>query len=867
MNQSRFTYFFVLITVLFTIQQCDFADREDDLSHVEFVIQPAPIEISWELISNFEDDNQFSAELTLHNTSDELFPGSGWTLYLNSIRPLVDETFLPELNATHINGDFFKLEPTEEFEPIEPGESRVIEYHGMFHSIKFTDAPQGFYFVFDGEDGTVVQNVENVEVFSFTRDEQVNRSPDDQVEVPTPESVFGDNRELSMLDVGQVGKVIPTPRSVQQREEQFTIADGIEIYYHEFFFDEADYLENLLATYNIRANSQLLDQDGSGAGIVLNLETENLDNEEAYILDVAPGRIEILANDNSGIFYGIQSLRALIDNRDGDGTEIGTVRIEDSPAFPYRGMHLDVSRNFQPVDDIKRLLDVMAMYKLNRFHFHLTDDEGWRLAIDPLPELVEVGGRRGHTETESDYLIPSYGSGPDPTPGRSFGSGWYSRSEYIDLLRYATERHIEVIPEIDVPGHARAAIVAMKARSERLHDAGDPEAADFYRLDEEGDDSEYYSIQNFTDNVINVCQESTYRFMEVVIDEIVDMHREAGAPLTTIHMGGDEVPHGVWENSPVCSQLMEDQEIENVRDLQIYFFDRLQTKLQDHNLKMAGWEEVVFREFEDGSRQPHPEFVGTTIPNVWSNIWGSGTEDYAYALANMGYEVVMSHASNFYFDFAYNKHWQEPGFYWAAMFDTKEPYSFIPFDLYKNAITDNYGNPIPDGHFDDAVQLRSDARENIIGLQGQLWSETVNRQGAMDYMIFPRLLGLAERAWMGDADWSEHEDSGRMWIERDIAWNEFANRIGRFELKRLDNIFGEQINYRIPPPGAVVEDGILRANSSFPGLKIRFETDGSTPTETSPLYEGPVELGDVGTVTLAVFNSIGRSSRVITIEL
>ncbi len=843
------------------------AERETDPPLLEFVIQSAPVDITWELVSNFEDDNQFSAELTLNNTSDEVFPAEGWVLYLNSIRPLVEDSFLPGLKATHINGDFFKLEPTEEFEPIEPGESRLIEYHGRFHSIKFTDAPQGFYFVFDDGDEKIVQTVENVEILPFKRDEQVNRTPDDLIEVLTPESIFNDNSALTALDINQIGKIIPTPRSVQQGDEIFTITDGIDIYYHEQFFTEASYLENLLGAYNIRASSQLLDHEWGGAGIVLNLEMESIDNDEAYILDVSPGAIEILANDNKGIFYGIQSLRALIDNRDGDELEIGTVRIEDEPAFPYRGMHLDVSRNFQSADDVKRLLDVMAMYKLNRFHFHLTDDEGWRLAIEPLPELVEVGGRRGHTTDESDYLIPSYGSGPDPTTGRSFGSGWYSRSEYINLLQYAHERHIEVIPEIDVPGHARAAIVAMKARSERLHDAGDPEAADFFRLDEEGDESEYLSIQSFNDNVINVCQESTYRFMEVVIDEIVDMHRAAGVPLTTIHMGGDEVPHGVWEKSPACSQLMEDEGIENVRDLQIYFFDRIQTKLQERNLMMAGWEEVAFREFEDDSRQPHPEFAGSTIPHVWSNIWGTGTEDYAYTLANMGYEVVMSHASNFYFDFAYDKYWKEPGFYWAAMFNTKEPYSFIPFNLYKNAVKDNYGNPIPEDHFDDAVQLLPEARENILGLQGQLWTETVNREGAMDYMIFPRLLGLAERAWMGDADLSEHDNRDQMWEERDAAWKEFANRIGWFELKRLDRIYGDRINYRIPPPGAVVENGVLTANTGFPGLEIRYEIDGNEPTEASELYDGPVELGDAEKVSLAVFNSLGRSGRIITIEL
>ena len=865
MMTRNFASIIFLFLLFFVLLSCDPADTEPDYLMHDFTIQTSPIEIAWELNSNFEEDSQFSAFLTLYNSSDETFPAEGWALYLNSIRPLVPESFLPEMTATLINGDFFKLEPTDEFMPIEPGEERVIEYKGQFFSIKKTDAPQGFYFVFD--DGTTIETVDQVEVLPFTREEQINRSPEDLIEVPTPESVYQTNSVLSLLDLQNVSKITPTPRSVQPGDEMFTLTDGIEIHYHEYFANEANYLADLLsAGYNIQARTHLLIQDREEAGILLNLDVDSLESDESYMLDISSGLIEIKANDSRGIFYGIQSLRALIDNHPAGDPVIETVRIEDEPAFPYRGMHLDVSRNFQSIDDVKRLLDVMAMYKLNRFHFHLTDDEGWRLAIDPLPELVEVGGRRGHTENESGYLIPSYGSGPDPTAGRSFGSGWYTRAEYIDILQFAAERHIEVIPEIDVPGHARAAIVAMKARAERLHEAGDPDAAEFYRLDEEADQSEYRSIQNFNDNVINVCQESTYRFMEVVIDEIVDMHRVAGAPLSTIHVGGDEVPHGVWEESPACRQLMDEEGIENVRDLQIYFFDRLQAKLEERNLLMAGWEEVVFREGEDGSKTPHPEFVGSTIPHVWSNIWGSGTEDYAYTLANMGYKVIMSHASNFYFDFAYNKHWEEPGFYWAAMFNTKEPYSFIPFNLYRNAVQDNYGNPISEDYFDDAVQLRVDARENILGLQGQLWTETVNREGRMHYMIFPRLLGLAERAWVGDADWSEVSGREAMWSARDEAWNEFANRLGRFELKRLDYYYPD-IQYRIPPPGAVIEDGRLLANTDFPGLEIRYELDGGTPSEDSPVYAGPVDLNGAETVKLATFNSIGRSSRVVTLEV
>jgi hexosaminidase len=853
---------FILVLTPF-LNSCDSTEEEAAFSGRELMITTSPIEIDWQLISNFEPDNKFSAIITFRNTGSDPFEPQGWVLYFNSIRPLDLDSFSPWFNATHINGDFFKLEPTEDFEAIASGEEWVFPYKGMFHAIKFTDAPQGFYFVYD--DGSI-ENVETINIAPFTTVEQINRSEADRLPVPDAEFTFNRNEIFSLLNPENVGRIIPTPRNITEGEGFFHLQDGVDIYFNVQFLNEADFLSSrLLDQFEIRASTHLQSGDESGAGIYLNLEPAVESGSEGYRLVISSDEIRITSADAAGIFYGIQSLLALISNRDADELLIPALVIEDSPAFVYRGMHLDVSRNFLSIDDVKLLLDLMATYKLNKFHFHLTDDEGWRLEIDALPELTMVGGRRGHTEHEKNYLIPAYGSGPDPTPGNSFGSGWYTRAQYIEILQYANERHIEVIPEIDVPGHARAAIVAMKSREERLKTAGDHAGANYYRLDEEGDMSDYRSIQNFDDNVINVCQESTYRFMEVVIDEIVEMHILAGAPLQSVHVGGDEVPQGVWEQSPACRKLMEEEGIENVRDLQVYFFDRLLAKLQDRSLSMAGWEEVVFREDPDtGEHIPNPRFAGPVHPHVWSNIWGSGTEHYAYTLANMGYKVIMSHASNFYFDFAYNKHWEEPGFYWASMFDTIEPYSFIPFNLYRNAVRDNFGNPIPENQYENETILSVQGRENILGLQGQLWTETVNRPAAMEYMVMPRLLGLAERAWVGDADWSEIQNRDRMWTQRDIAWNEFANRIGQFEFKRLDDLY-PGLNYRLPAPGAVIQNGQLHANTLYPGLEIRYLTDSDTVLPDSPIYTGPVDLNGSSSVSLATFNSLGRSSRIVTI--
>lgn len=863
--QLHYAILIPILTLTPFFTSCDVQDREISVNGNELMISVSAIEIDWELISNFEPDNKFSANITLNNTGSAAFEPSGWALYFNSIRPIDLDSFSPWFNATHINGDFFKIEPTGEFQPIAPGEERVIPYKAMFHAIKFSDAPQGFYFVFD--DGRI-ETVEAVNIAPFITDEQVNRSQTDNVPVADAEFTFNRNEKLSLLNPDNVGRVIPTPVRITPGDGVFQLQQGVNIYYNVLFANEADFLATrLLGQFRIPSSLVMQAEDSDGAGIYLNLEPEADFSSEEYRLVITPDEITIHSSSAAGIFYGIQSLLALISNRDGGEFLLPVMTIEDSPAFAYRGMHLDVSRNFLSVDDVKLLLDIMATYKLNKFHFHLTDDEGWRLEIQALPELTAIGGRRGHTEREEYYLIPSYGSGPDPTPGSSFGSGWYTRGEYMEILQYANDRHIEVIPEIDVPGHARAAIVAMKARAERLKAAGDDAGANYYRLDEEGDHSVYRSIQNFNDNVINVCQESTYRFMELVIDELVAMHMLAGAPLNSIHVGGDEVPHGVWEQSPACQRLMEEEGIENVRDLQVYFFSRLLTKLQDRGLDMAGWEEVVFREDpETGEHIPNPQFAGPVIPHVWSNIWGAGTEHYAYTLANMGYRVIMSHASNFYFDLAYDKHWKEPGFYWASMFDTLEPYSFIPSNLYRNAVRDNFGNPIPENQYENETILSTHGRENILGLQGQLWTETVNRPHAMEYMIMPRLLGLAERAWVGDADWSQIQSSDEMWNQRDIAWNEFANRIGQFEFRRLDDLY-PGLNYRLPPPGGVIQNGRFYANTFYPGLEIRYEFHSDQVTTDSQLYSGPVELNGSTAVSFAVFNSLGRSSRIVTLSI
>ncbi|MEL7832668.1 family 20 glycosylhydrolase [Fodinibius sp. Rm-B-1B1-1] len=858
----KFRLFYCLIAISVIIVGNCFAQSAPDSTEKITVL--SKVSVTWKVETNFLDDGaRYRALLTFKNNGDEPLPNAGWTFYFNYLGVIDKETVPSEVDISLINGDFYKLEPTDHFNGISPGEEFTIPFEAPGSKIKEGDAPAGLYFVDHASEETI--SISNAKVLPFTDEEQLKRGPGDNMSIPNAEWRFKKNASLTHMPVDKIGQIIPTPTSIKQGTGTFKLAKSIGIGYQPELKKEAQFLSNELSKV-FNGEVKTIEGISSKNDIALLLDSD-VQQSEAYELSITSEQITISGADKSGIFYGIQSLRGLLPPKTYQTPvsliELDAQTIKDEPRFSYRGLHLDVARNFQSAATVKKLLDVMAFYKLNTFHFHLTDDEGWRLPVESLPELTEIGGRRGHTTEEQEHIIPSYGSGPNPE--KSPGSGSYDRETFVELLRYAAERHIEVMPEIDVPGHARAAIVAMKSRYEQYKSEDKIGKANRYRLHEPEDSSQYRSVQNWDDNVINVCQASTYRFMETVIDEIIDMYAEAGAPLSTIHMGGDEVPHGAWEKSPACNDLIEnDDDLDNVDDLPDYFFERIRKLLAERGLTMAGWEEIALDEGDDGSK-PDPEFAGKVQPYVWANIWGSGTEDHAYKLANNGYEVVMSQASNFYFDLAYNNHPQEPGLYWAGFVRSQYPYEFIPFDLYKNAEQNVMGNPIPDDAFEDATKLTEEGRENILGLQGQLWSEKLISADRMEYMVMPRLFGLAERAWAQQPDWATIVDHNHRKKAMSKDWNEFANRLGQRELLRMD-YFHNGMKYRLPPPGAVIESDTLKANSAFPGLTIRYTLDGSKPSVDSNEYTDPVVLEGDPVIKIRTFSSDGRGGRTVIIN-
>lgn len=824
------------------------------------------LEIHWGVLTNMV-AGRCKSRLDLINQSSSALTRSGWTVYFNFERSILPDSVSEAFSIERINGDFYRLQPSEQFTGLVPGATLTLTFESPGSIINVSGAPSGFYIVY-GDDGPP-QTIGKMQIEPFVTKEQTERGPNDHLPRVTPAVRYQRNEGLPLLERDEIPRLIPTPSACSRAEGDVTVDAKTPIYYQPGLDFEAGYLAQALGRFLGSAPDVVADPSAAAAPdrISLRVDTDSGKPLESYQLTVDPqAGVTITGGGPAGVLYGIQSLRALFPlgpySKSASSIAIQTVTVDDAPRFPYRGLHLDVARNFHDKAAVEKLIDVMSLYKLNHFHMHLSDDEGWRLEIPGLPELTEVGGHRGHTLDERDHLFPSFGSGPDPAVSASSGSGFFTRSDFIEILHYANRRHIAVIPEFDVPGHARAAIKSMQARRAHLETMGDHDAAIEYALDDPEDQSAYRSVQGWDDNVINVCQDSTYRFLDKVVTEVRAMYVEAGVPLEVFHIGGDEVPEGVWEKSPICSELTTSQGISGRQQLTGYFLNRMQEILARHGLTLAGWEEVALISRGEGSaKMPNPAFVARGFrPYVWSVIWGEGGEQTAYRLANAGYRVVLCNASNFYFDHAYQKDPEEVGADWAGFVDAQAAWRLPPLDLYLAATHDLMGNPLDPDDYRNAVQLSAAGARNVLGIQGELWSENQKTDAIMEYMALPKMLGLAERAWAQPSDWTAESDPEKRNDRRAAEWARFANALGQRELPRLDYLQGGYA-YRIPPPGAIIENGQLKANVAFPGLKIRYTQDGSEPEATSTEYVGPVRVS--GSVKLRTFDTRGRGSRTV----
>jgi len=810
------------------------------------------LSISWEAIQN---DYQNKAGLSLNalvltNNGKTVLPASGWKLYFNSARDIDAVTVTGNAKIDHLNGDLFTLTPTATFTELKPGASESIQFTGD-EVINFTDAPEGFYIVWDAEPAKGYS----------TGPFSVKPFSPKYAGLVTPAVIYNQNKTITDVPEAQLTKVFPTPNSYSETGGNFILTNNLEFNSDTQFVNE---LPGLTGTLETLLGKKIINR--ASANSIKFVYKAGL-GDEAYELSVQPTVITITASKPAGIFYGIQSLKTLIPPsayaHPQKSIEIPCVEVKDEPRFTYRAVSLDVARNFETKAQVLKLLDAMALYKLNVLHLHLTDDEGWRLEIPSLPELTSVGAERGHTLDSKNFLPASHGSGPDT--GKLAGSGFYTQADYIEILKYANARHIMVVPEIESPGHARASVKAMNARYARLMAAGKQAEAEQYLLYDQKDQSDYMSVQDWTDNVIDVSLPSTYNFFGKIIDELISVYAKAGAPLTTIHFGGDEVPGGVWEKSPAYLALKaQHPEIKNTGDLWYYFYGRLNGMLKAKGLNLAGWEEMGLRKtMVDGKAYniPNPDFAAANMQTeVWNNTVGGGGEDLAYRLANAGYKVVLASVTNLYFDMAHNKSFDEPGYYWGAFVDIDKPFSFIPYDYFKNTIVDRNGLPLDRRIFIGKQRLTDYGKSNILGLQGCLWGENIKTPERADYMMFPSLLSLAERAWAQDPQWATEQDTAKSNALYQTAWVNFLNVMGKRELPRL-TYYHDGYGYRIPNPGVILQDGKYVANEQFPGFVIRYTTNGKDPDAKSKIYNDAVTITG-NDVKFRAFDNKGRGSNV-----
>jgi len=424
-----------------------------------------------------------------------------------------------------------------------------------------------------------------------------------------------------------------------------------------------------------------------GAPDTITLRLDGTLAAEAYRLDVTPqGGVEITGGDAAGVFWGAQTLRQLL-GPDAfrrahlhPGREYGIAhrRIEDAPRFPWRGMMLDVARHFMPKDGVLRYLDLMAAHKLNVFHFHLTDDQGWRVEIERHPRLTEIASWRSRTKS-GHRLSPLWDERPH--------GGYYTQDDIREIVAYAAERHITVVPEIDVPGHSQAAIAAYP-------ELGNTDVIDTTTLS-------VWDTWGINPNVL-APTDNVLRFYEGVFEELLELF-----PSTFIHVGGDECPKEQWRQSPVAQARIKELGLADEDELQSWFIRHFDNWLSARGRRLIGWDEIL-----EGGLAP-----GAAVSS-WRGYQGGITA------ARAGHDVVMCPEQQVYLD-----HRQDGG--------TDEP---VPIG-YVRTLEDVYRfEPVP-------PQLTPDQARHVLGTQANLWTEVMEDQGRVDYQAFPRLAAFAEVAW------------------------------------------------------------------------------------------------------------------------
>ena len=787
------------------------------------------LSLTWKLEKDSVEARYFKNTFCLTNNGNKAL-ADNWVIYFNQTPIYYQQPVNAPLEIECIGSTYYKMYPTEHYQALAPGETLSFTIMSEGNVINVSSVPEGAYIVATDEKGKMLQpqNIP-IEIGLFRPDAQWISSKN-SFPYADGNYLYKQNDDFSKPVDCDILSLFPTPKKVEKTGGVSTFSPKVGLKFDGVFKEEALLLKKQLTSL---FGCIVSDKDEE---TIIELKKTELPAtcqypDEYYEIVIKNNLLTLKANDVHGIFNAGQTLVALLDNMKLASSPLPNLHITDYPDMGHRGIMLDVARNFTKKTDLLKLIDILSFYKMNVLHLHLSDDEAWRVEIPGLEELTATASLRGHTTDEQTCLYPAYAWGWNEADTTSLANGYYSRSDFMDILKYAKERHIRIIPEIDIPGHSRAAIKAMNARH-RKYMGKDQSKAEEYLLIDFADTSQYLSAQNFTDNVINVAMPSTYRFLEKVIDEIGRMYQDAGVELPAFHVGGDEVPEGIWEGSAICRTFMKEHGLTKIRDLKDYFLEQILEMLDKRNIQAVGWQDIVMN--PDNTVNEH--FRNSKVLNYcWNTIPEQGGDEVPYKLANAGYPIILCNVGNFYLDMAYCYHVEEPGLRWGGYVDEYVTFDMLPFDIYKSLRRNLKGEPVDVKTASNGKQpLTKEGCQNIKGLSGQIWSETIRSFEQIEYYLFPKVFGLAERAWNAQPSWALSSDN-KIYMD---AKRKYNAGIVNYELPRLAK---RGINFRISPPGIIVRDGLLLANTTNPNVVIRYTTDGNEPNENSVVWKEPIK--------------------------
>lgn len=639
-------------------------------------------------------EDEFWAHIAIENDSST--PLVHWSLGFTFQRII---TLVEGAKIMQQIGDYYVIAP-EKPSTIHPGGSATFKLQGKYTLRNQDDLPAAYFLILRDEkdrESSPLPIIGKSVLLPYKPKELTPGINDYELTIRHNETAIEGNPLTPVLPLGS-SLIVPLPVELTPLNGSFILKPDTVIFVRdkdksEPLIKTAEFLGKSLSAASgysmpvqvIKANEQpensiLFTSDGAPQDL----------NTEGYLLQVDSNKVTIIARTGSGFFYGMQSLKQLFPpeiwhknspiRHSAIRWEIPNLRIKDYPRFTYRGVLLDSARHLFTPDQVKRLLDLMAMHKLNTFHWHLSDDEGWRIQIKRYPMLTDIGAWRGY----GLILPPALGSSVTERYG-----GFYTQDEIRDIVSYAQERYITIIPEIDMPAHSRALIKSLPKK-----------------LQEADDQTVYSSVRGFHDNVLSPCLDATYEVINHIMDEIVTLF-----PGSYIHIGVDERPKDAWTHSPACLTLMKKERLKNTDELQFYFINKIQHMLAAKNKSIGAWEEAM----RGGNLNKNP------MPLIYS--WTNA--EAGLKAAEKGYDVVMSPASALYLELAYSANPTEPGDYWSGYVDTFTVYAY---------------QPIP-------PNTPEATRVHIKGIEGALWSEYISSLNRLDYLGFPKLSALAEVAW------------------------------------------------------------------------------------------------------------------------